>query len=175
MATRKKPSGSQRPARAGTEAPDAPSPANVSGGAAALRVIAPSPPPDPEVAERAARRRFTAEYKRRVLQEADACAGTGELGGLLRREGLYSSHLTTWRRQREQGTLAALSPKKRGRPAVPGSPLARRVAELEREKARLEGRLKQAETIIEVQKKISEILGIPLKTADTAGSGCWAP
>ena len=177
MATRKKPSGPQRPARAGTEAPDAPSPANVSGGAAALRVIAPSPPPDPEVAERAARRRFTAEYKRRVLQEADACAGAGagELGGFLRREGLYSSHLTTWRRQREQGTLAALSPKKRGRPAAPGSPLARRVAELEREKARLEGRLKQAETIIEVQKKISEILGIPLKTADTAGSGCWAP
>ena len=175
MATRKKPSGSQRPARAGTEAPDAPSPGNVSGGAAALRVIAPSPPPDPEVAERAARRRFTAEYKRHVLHEADACAGAGELGGLLRREGLSSSHLTTWRRQREQGTLAALSPKKRGRPAVPGSPLARRVAELEREKARLEGRLKQAETIIEVQKKISEILGIPLKTADTAGSGCWAP
>lgn len=175
MATRKKPSGPQRPARAGTEAPDAPSAANVSGGAAALRVIPPSPPPDPEVAERAARRRFTAEYKRRVLHEADACAGVGELGGLLRREGLYSSHLTTWRRQREQGTLAALSPKKRGRPATPGSPLARRVAELEREKARLEGRLKQAETIIEVQKKISEILGIPLKTADTAGSACWAP
>src|SRR3990167_2102686 len=175
MATRKKPSGPQRPARAGTEVPDAPSPASVSGGAAALRVMAPSPPPDPEVAERAARRRFTAEYKRRVLQEADACAGTGELGGLLRREGLYSSHLTTWRRQREQGMLAALSPKKRGRPAAPSSPLARRVADLEREKARREGRLKQAETIIEVQKKISEILGIPLKTADTAGSGCWAP
>ena len=175
MAARKKPSGPQRPAHAGTEVPDAPSPANVSGGAAALRVIAPPLPPDPEVAERAARRRFTAEYKLRVLHEADACAGTGELGGLLRREGLYSSHLTTWRRQREQGTLAALSPKKRGRPATPGSPLARRVAELEREKARLEGRLKQAETIIEVQKKISEILGIPLKTADTAGSGCWAP
>src|SRR3989304_2554263 len=171
MAAQKKPSGPQRPARAGTEVPDAPSPANVSGPAAALRVIAPSPPPDPEVAERAARRRFTAEYKRRVLQEADACAGAGggggggELGGFLRREGLYSSHLTTWRRQREQGTLAALSPKKRGRPAVPGSPLARRVAELEREKGRLEGRLKQAGTIIEGQKKISEILGIPLKTA----------
>jgi len=147
----------------------------VSGGAAALRVMAPSPPPDPEVPEvpeRAARRRFTAEYKLRVLHAADAGAGAGELGGLLRREGLYSSHLTTWRRQREQGTLAALSPKKRGRPAAPGSPLARRVAELEREKARLEGRLKQAETIIEVQKKISEILGIPLKTADNAGSGC---
>jgi transposase len=144
----------------------------VSGGAAVLRIIAPSPPPDPEVPERAARRRFTAEYKLRVLHEADAGAGRGELGGLLRREGLYSSHLTTWRRQREQGTLAALSPKKRGRPAAPGSPLARRVAELEREKARLEGRLKQAETIIEVQKKFSEILGIPLKTADNAGSGC---
>lgn len=162
MATRKKPSGPQRPARAGTEAPDAPSSASVSGGAAALRVIAPSPPPDPEVPERAARRRFTAEYKLRVLHEADA--GAGELGGLLRREGLYSSHLTTWWRQREQGTLAALSPKQRGRPAAPGSPLARRGAALEREKARLEGRLKQAETIIEV-------LGIPLKTADTAGSG----
>ena len=172
MAARNKPTGPQRPARAGTEVPDAPSPANVSGGAAALRVIVPPSPPDPEVAERAARRRFTAEYKLRVLHEADACAGAGELGGFLRREGLYSSHLTTWRRQREQGTLAALSPKKRGRPAPPGSPLARRVAELEREKARLEGRLKQAETIIEVQKKISEILGIPLKTADTAGSGC---
>src|SRR3989304_3061016 len=122
MAAQKKPSGPQRPARAGTEVPDAPSPANVSGSAAALRVIAPSPPPDPEVAERAARRRFTAEYKRRVLQEADACAGAGGLGGLLRRAGLDSSHLTTWRRQREQGTLAALSPKKPGRPAVPGPP-----------------------------------------------------
>src|SRR3990172_2109009 len=125
MATRKKPSGLQRPARAGTEVPDAPSAANVSGGAAALRVIAPSPAPDPEVAERAARRRYTAEYKRRVLQEADACAGTGELGGLLRREGLYSSHLTTWRRQREQGTLAALSPKKRGGPPLGRGPRGR--------------------------------------------------
>src|SRR3972149_3197258 len=73
-------------------------------------------------------------------------------GALLRREGLYSSHLTTWRRQREQGSLAALSPKKRGRPAVPPSPLARRVAELERENARLTHRLQQAETIIAVQK-----------------------
>ncbi len=166
MATRKKPSGPQRPARAGTEAPDAPSAANVSGGAAALRVIAPAPPPDPEVSERAARRRFTAEYKLRVLRQAEACAGTGELGALLRREGLYSSHLTTWRRQREQGSLAALSPKKRGRPAVPPSPLARRVAELERENAGLSRRLQQAETIIAVQKKLSEALGIPLTSGD---------
>jgi transposase-like protein len=123
------------------------------------------------VPERAARRRFTAEYKLRVLREADTDAGAGEIGALLRREGLYSSHLTTWRRQREQGALAALTPKKRGRSAAPVSPLARRVAELEREKARLERRLKQAETIIEVQKKVSEILGIPLKTSDDAGSG----
>jgi transposase-like protein len=139
----------------------------VSGGAAALRVIALSPPPDPEVSERAARRRFTAEYKLRVLRQADACAGTGELGALLRREGLYSSHLTTWRRQREQGSLAALSPKKRGRQAGPPSPLARRVAELERENAGLSRRLQQAETIIAVQKKLSEALGIPL----TSGGG----
>jgi hypothetical protein len=106
------------------------------------------------------------------LREADACAGSGELGALLRREGLYSSHLTTWRRQRDAGALSALAPKKRGRPATVTSPLARRVAELERDKAKLERRLKQAETIIEVQKKISEILGIPLKTPDDAGSDC---
>lgn len=97
-------------------------------GPAPLQVVPAAPPPDPEVSERAARRRFTAEYKLRVLRQADACAGTGELGALLRREGLYSSHLTTWWRQREQGSLAALSPKRRGRPAVPPSPLARRVA-----------------------------------------------
>ncbi|MBI5628691.1 MAG: transposase [Candidatus Rokubacteria bacterium] len=95
------------------------------------------------------------------MRQADACAGTGELGALLRREGLYSSHLTTWRRQREQGSLAALRAKKRGRPGVPPSPLARRVAELERENIRLTHRLQQAETIIEVQKKVSEILGSP--------------
>jgi len=125
-----------------------------------LQVVPPISTPDPEVAERAARRRFTAEYKLGVLRQADTCAGTGELGALLRREGLYSSHLTTWRRQREQGSLAALTPKKRGRPAVPPSPLARRVAELERENARLSQRLEQAETIIEVQKKLSEALGL---------------
>ena len=151
---------------------DAASPAIVSGAAAALRVVPPPVAPDPEVAERAARRRFTAEYKLQVLREADACAAPGELGALLRREGLYSSHLTTWRRQREAGTLAALAPKKRGRSGAPASPLARRVAELERDKARLERRLKQAETIIEVQKKVSEILGIPLTTAADAGSDC---
>ncbi len=144
----------------------------MTSGPAPLQVVSPASPPDPEVTERAARRRFTAEYKLRVLRQADACAGTGELGALIRREGLYSSHLTTWRRQREQGSLAALSPKKRGRAAVPPSPLARRVAELERENARLAHRVQQAETIIGVQKKVSEILGIPLKPGADAGSSC---
>jgi len=137
-----------------------------------LQVVSPAGPPDPEVTERAARRRFTAEYKLRMVRQADACAGSGELGALLRREGLYSSHLTRWRRQWEQGSLAALSPKKRGRPAAPSSPLARRMAELERENAQLTQRLRQAVTIISVQKKVSEILGIPLKPGDDAGSAC---
>jgi len=173
MASPKKASPPRRPAAAGKEVvPDAPSARVVTSGPAPLQVVSPAPPPDPEVSERAARRRFTAEYKLRVLRQGDTCAGTGELGALLRREGLYSSHLTTWRRQREQGSLAALSPMKRGRPAVPSSPLARRVAELERENGRLTQRLKQAETIIAVQKKVSEILGIPLKPGDDAGSGC---
>lgn len=172
MASPKKASPPQRPAAAGKEVvSDAPSARPMTSGPAPLQVVAAVPRPDPEVSERAARRRFTAEYKLRVLREADACGGPGELGALLRREGLYSSHLTTWRRQREQGSLAALRPKKRGRPGVPPSPLARRVAELERENIRLTHRLQQAETIIEVQKKVSEILGIPLKPGDDAGSG----
>ena len=169
MATAKKSNPSRRPA-AKEELPDAPSATSMSGATAPLRVV-PPPAPDPEVAERAVRRRFPAAYKLQVLREADACTAPGDLGALLRREGLYSSHLTTWRRQREQGTLAALAPKKRGRPGRAPSPLARRVAELERDKARLERRLKQAETIIEVQKTVSEILGIPLNTPAAAGSG----
>ena len=147
-----------------------PSSTSVSSSAAPLRVVPAAAPADPEVAERAARRRFTAEYKLQVLRHAEACASPGALGALLRREGLYSSHLTTWRRQREQGSLAALSPKKRGRRAGPPSPLARRVAELERDNARLTQRLQQAETIIAVQKKLSEALGIPLPSGDTARS-----
>ena len=170
MATSKKAKAVRQPAPAGPkESSYAPSPAVVSGAPAPLHVVPPPAVPDPEVRERAARRRFTAEYKLQVLREADQCAGVGEVGALLRREGLYSSHLTTWRRQREHGALVALAPKKRGRAAAAVSPLARRVAELEREKARLERRLKQAETIIEVQKKVSEILGIPLKSPADAG------
>ncbi len=118
------------------------------------------PPPDPEVPEKKARRKFTAKYKLQILQEADACTEPGQLGALLRHKGLYSSNLTTWRRQREEGLLDALSPKKRGRKEKEKNPLTQKVAELERENERLKSKLKKAETIIDVQKKISEILGI---------------
>lgn len=170
MARATKASRLRRPTAASKEGrADAPRRDPMTSNPATLQVVPPSPVPDPEVAERAARRRFTAEYKLGVLRQADACAGTGELGALLRREGLYSSHLTTWRRQREQGSLAALSPKKRGRAGVPPSPLARRVAELERENARLTQRVQQAETIIAVQKKLSEALGISLPVSEKNG------
>lgn len=118
-------------------------------------------PPDPEVPEKKARRKFTAKYKLQILQEADACTEPGKLGAFLRSKGLYSSNLTTWRRQRDEGLLDALSPKKRGRKEKEKNPLAPRVAELERETRKLTRKLKRAEAIIEFQKKISEILGIP--------------
>jgi len=117
---------------------------------------------DPEVPEKARRRRFTAEYKMRILQEVDACSEPGEIGALLRREGLYSSLLVVWRRQRAEGTLEGLKARKRGRKPQPINPLAKKVAELERKNKRLEQRLKQAEIIIDVQKKVSQILGGPL-------------
>ena len=118
--------------------------------------------PDPEVTEKAVRRKFNAKYKLRILQEAEACTAQGQIGALLRREGLYSSNLTTWRRQREQGTLEALSPKHRGPKAKKLDPSVCRIAELEKENKRLKEKLKQAETIIDVQKKLLEILQIPL-------------
>jgi len=118
--------------------------------------------PEPEVRERAVRRRFTAEYKLRILKEAESCKGHGQFGSLLRREGLYSSNLITWKRQMEKGTLEAQSPKKRGPKAKRPDPSARRIAELERENQKLQKKLRQAETVIDVQKKISEILQIPL-------------
>ena len=116
--------------------------------------------PDPEVTEKTPRRRFTAKYKLDVLKKAEACTEPGELGTLLRREGLYYSNLTTWRRQRDQGVLDAMSPKKRGRKKIEKNPLAQEVATLQKENERLRRKLKKAEIIIEVQKKISEILGI---------------
>lgn len=132
--------------------------------------VVPAEAADPEVTARAARRRFSARYKLQILRTADACAGAGEVGTLLRREGLYSSHLTTWRRQRDAGSLAALAPQKRGRPAAASSPLARRIAELERDNAALTRRLHQAETIIDVQKKLCTLLGIPLPAPASDGS-----
>ena len=113
---------------------------------------------DPEVPEKASRRKFTADYKLRILKEAETCQHAGQRGALLRREGLYSSHLTTWRRQAERGTLQALSPRRRGPKARTPNPLTKRVATLEKENQHLRHKLKRAETIIEVQKKISEIL-----------------
>lgn len=118
--------------------------------------------PDPEVPDRPVRRRFTAEYKRRVLQEADRCQ-PGELGALLRREGLYSSLLSKWRQQRERAEREALAPKKRGRKPNRRDPAAEHIAELERENQRLRKHLQEAEAIIEVQKKISDLLGIVTK------------
>lgn len=115
---------------------------------------------DPEVQEKKPRRKFTAKYKLEILKKADACTQTGQMGALLRREGLYSSNLTTWRRQSDQGFLDAMSPKKRGRKKAERNPLAQEVARLQRENEKLKGKLKKAQTIIEVQKKVSEILGM---------------
>jgi transposase-like protein len=127
---------------AGTSSPSAPSPA------------------DPEVSEKKPRRKYTAAYKLRILKEYEACTVPGEIGALLRREGLYHSNVNTWLRQRDKGALHGLTPRKRGRKSKKVNPLAREVANLERENKKLAEKLHKAETIIEVQKKISEILGI---------------
>ena len=126
--------------------------------------------PDPAVLEKPVRRRFTAEYKLRILHEADRCTESGQLGALLRREGLYSSLLSTWRQQRDEGTLAGLTPKRRGRKANPDAPLIAENLRLMRETQRLAAKLRQAETIIDIQKKLSEMLGIPLPPSDNSGS-----
>ena len=124
--------------------------------------------PEPEVVPQAERRQFTAKYKLRILEKADSCNGAGELGALLRRKGLYSSYLSRWRRQRDQGQLQALASKKRGRKSAVQSQQAEELAELRRENQRLQFRLVQAETIIEVQKKLSQLLGL---TASETGKG----
>lgn len=115
-----------------------------------------------EVSAKARRRRFSAAEKLRILKEADACTKPGEQGALLRREGLYSSHLTEWRRARERGELDALAPKKRGRKAKEVHPLEKKVAELQRSLEKAELRAKRAEALVELQKKVSELLGIQL-------------
>ncbi len=128
-------------------------------------------PADPEVsAERPKRRRFTTEYKKRILEKFDACSERGQVGALLRREGLYSSLLSEWRRQREEGTAAGLAPKKRGRKPKVVDAVATRNAELERDNQRLRERLRKAEIIIDVQKKLSILLGRPLPDPESNGS-----
>ena len=115
-----------------------------------------------EVVAKPMRRRFTAEYKLGVLRQADTCSGRGEIGALLRREGLYSSHLTQWRKQRERGERQGLS-RKRGPSPKQRHPLTDKVKVLERENARLKLRAERAEGLVELQKKVSEILGIELQ------------
>ena len=117
--------------------------------------------PDSEVVARPHRRRFSAEYKLSIIVQADSSQGAGAVGGLLRREGLYSSHLATWRQQRKQGEFDALTAKKRG-PKVVVSPLVKENRELQAANARLTKKLKNAELIIEVQKKVAALLGNPI-------------
>jgi len=125
----------------------------------------PVPPRSPtEVTSKAKRRLFTADFKRKVLQEADACTESGQIGALLRREGLYSSHLTTWRQARERGELEGLAPKKRGPKAQEPNPLARELAAKEREIARLKAENAKLQLICDVQKKVSQLLGVTLPT-----------
>ncbi len=121
--------------------------------------------PDPEVVPKAKRRQYTAKYKLRIVREADACTEPGQIGSLLRREGLYSSYLSKWRQQREDGQLQALSSKKRGR--KPEDSSVEELAQLQRENERLRARLEQAEIIIDVQKKLSQLLGLTTDTTES--------
>ena len=128
--------------------------------------------PDPEVRAKAKRRQFTTAYKKRILEEADACITPAQRGALVRREGLYSSHLNAWRRQRDQGILDGLTPKKRG---AKRDPLVAENVRLQRENERLKKQLQRAETIIEVQKKVSQLLGLPTEENPTNTSNSSKP
>lgn len=114
--------------------------------------------PNPEVNAQSKRRRFTSKYKLSILEQADQCTGFGEIGALLRREGLYSSHLSTWRRLRREGTLQGLAPHKRGPKGNPNAAQTREIAVLQKQVTKLQGELSKAHTIIDVQKKLSTIL-----------------
>ena len=132
------------------------------GGSPGARGHGPGGARDPEVLPRARRRRFSAAYKLRIVQQADRCTEPGEVGALLRREGLYSSHLTEWRRGRDQGQLDALASKRRGPKPDPDRAIKRRVTQLEHENARLRRKLETAETILEVQGNVSRLLGLTM-------------
>jgi transposase len=116
-----------------------------------------------QVKAKRTRRRFTAEQKLAILEQADACTKSGELGALLRREGLYSSHLVDWRRARANGELQALTPKKRGRKPKEVDPRDKRIAELERQLAKEQARRERAEALVDVQKKVAALLGRPIE------------
>ncbi len=122
--------------------------------------------PDPEVSEKKTCRRYTAAYKLKILREVDRCSKPGETGALLRREGLYSSLISSWRRQREAGQLDGLGGKKRGRDGAARDKLVAENKRLRRETRRLERKLRQTEVILDIQKKASELLGIPLNSPD---------
>ena len=124
--------------------------------------------PQTEVAAKAQRRRFTAAEKLQVLREADNCTKPGELSALLRREGLYSSHLSAWRVARRNGELAGLTPRARGPKAKPVDPRDKKIAELERQTRKLQARLERAEGLIELQKKVAAILSEPLTDDERA-------
>jgi transposase len=121
--------------------------------------------PDPEVVAQAKRRRFTAEYKQQILSAADQAKGTGGIGALLRREGLYSSLLATWRRERDAGVLQALAPQKRG-PKSKRDPFAEENLRLRRETERLIEELRKAEIVIDIQKKVATLLGRPIPAGE---------
>jgi transposase len=125
---------------------------------------------DPEVSTKAVRRQFSASYKRRILDEADHRCGRGEVAALLRREGLFSSHLTAWRKQRMTGEIAGLEPHKRGKKPIPRNPLTAENEQLRRENVKLKKRLHQAEAIVAVQKKLCDLLGLTVPPVDISES-----
>ena len=128
----------------------------------------PNAHPDPEVVAQAKRRTFTADYKQRILAEADQAKGSGGIGALLRREGLYSSLLTTWRRERAAGIRQSLAPQKRG-PKSKRDPIQEQIQKLQKDNARLTEQLRKAEIVIDVQKKVGALLGWPIHTPDPDG------
>lgn len=133
-----------------------------------VRSVPVSPPPDPEVPAKATRRQFSAMYKLKILEQVDAFTEPGEVGRLLRREGLYSSHLATWRKAQRKGSLQGLEPKKRGRKAAVRNPLEPEVDRLKRQVARLEEDLRKAHVILDVQGKVAGLLGLNFDSAKSS-------